>query len=188
MTPVHMSQSRFVHGGTCKYSNPNSYRWNITLLGYFDPTALGNITLGVSLDGQTQNHVVPNGESPRHGAFTYFEYFTLVQRELDSGNHTIIVEVLEASLSQTFGFRGFTYIPGFATLNDMHDLSAVSASTSSPSHGGGSGQSSHQEPLRGGAIAGVVVGAIAGICLIQLILWAAWRQIKERRTLSPAQA
>ncbi|KAF9062018.1 hypothetical protein BDP27DRAFT_1428371 [Rhodocollybia butyracea] len=168
--------------------------WNITLLGYFDSDAPGNITLGVSLDEQPQVQLDFSGEAQQSLVpFRYFEYFTLVQQESDSGNHTITVEVLEASLSQIFGFRGFTYIPGFATLNDMPDLSTPTASptsTSSPTTTAslsGPGQSSHRG-LHGGALAGVIVGAILGICLIELILWAAWRQIKRRRYLLPAQA
>ncbi|KAF9071255.1 hypothetical protein BDP27DRAFT_1362032 [Rhodocollybia butyracea] len=181
--------------------------WNITLLGFFDSSTSGNITLGVSLDEQTQARFEFEGD--RGGFLTsYFEYFTLVQQESDSGNHTITVEVLEASLSQAFSFRGFTYIPSFATLNDMPDLSVSTSSESSPATTssptstpsststssptstpslGDSGQSSHQE-LHGGAIAGIVVGALAGICIIELILWAAWRRIKKRRSPSPAQA
>ncbi|KAF9071245.1 hypothetical protein BDP27DRAFT_1446504 [Rhodocollybia butyracea] len=63
---------------------------------------------------------------------------------------------------------------------------STSSSTSTPSLGGSS-QSSHQE-LHGRAIAGIVVGALAGICIMELILWAAWRRIKKRRSPSPAQA
>ncbi|KAF9068601.1 hypothetical protein BDP27DRAFT_1326989 [Rhodocollybia butyracea] len=148
--------------------------WNVTLLGYFDPTASGNLTLGVSLDEQTQVQLEFEGEGQTSFS-NYFEYFTLVQQESDSGNHTITVEVLEASLSQILGFRGFTYIPGFATLNDMPDLSVSISSPVQPSHQG----------LHGGVIAGIVIGAIAGICLI---LWGAWWQAKKRRSRSPAQS
>ncbi|KAF9050954.1 hypothetical protein BDP27DRAFT_1514663 [Rhodocollybia butyracea] len=168
--------------------------WNITLLGYFDSDTSGNITLGVSLDEQPQVQLDFSGEAQQSLVpFRYFEYFTLVQQESDSGNHTITVEVLEASLSQIFGFRGFTYIPGFATLNEMPDLSTPTAShtsTSSPTTTpslSGPGQSPHPE-LHGGALSGVIVGAIFGICLTVLILWAAWRQIKRRKYLSPGQA
>ncbi|KAF9063756.1 hypothetical protein BDP27DRAFT_1426574 [Rhodocollybia butyracea] len=187
-------KSSAITGATMKFPFTG---WNITLLGYFDPTVPGNITLGVSLDEQTPVQLEFAGEM---GGFAedYFEYFTFVQQESNSGNHTITIEIQDASLDQIVGFCGFTYIPGFATLNDMPDFPAVSASavssstsisspTSSTPSLGGSVQS-HQEALHGKTIAGVVVGAIAGICLIELILWVAWRRIKRRRTLSPAQA
>ncbi|KAF9069382.1 hypothetical protein BDP27DRAFT_1363376 [Rhodocollybia butyracea] len=187
-------KSSAITGDTIKFPFTG---WNVTFLGFFDPTTSGNITLGVSLDEQTQMQLDFNNDIPfTSSSARYFEYFTLVQQESDSGNHTITVEILEASLSQTVSFRGFTYIPGFATLNDMPDLSVSTssslASTSSPTltpsgPSLGSGQSSHQE-LTGGAIAGVVVGAITGICLIGLILWAVWRRKKRRRSLLPAQA
>lgn len=41
--------------------------------------------------------------------------------------------------------------------------------------------------LHGGAIAGVVVGVIAGICLVGLILWAAIRRSKRSSDVLPAQ-
>ncbi|KAF9062059.1 hypothetical protein BDP27DRAFT_1428346 [Rhodocollybia butyracea] len=187
-----------ITGDTIKFAFTG---WNITLLGYFNPNTSGNITLGVSLDEQTQVQLDFKGEVAGVSS-SYFEYFTLVQQKSDSGNHTITIEVLEVSLSQIIGFRGFTYIPGFATLNDMPDLSvSVSfqpspASTSSthstsstlftsPSISSPVGPvlSSHQG-LHGGVIAGVVIGVISGICLI---LWVAWWQAKRRGSLSKAQ-
>ncbi|KAF9059247.1 hypothetical protein BDP27DRAFT_1371673 [Rhodocollybia butyracea] len=169
--------------------------WNITLLGLFNPSISGNITLGVSLDEEPKFQLEFIGGMQDQPPFYYFEYFTLVQ-ESDSGNHTIAIEVLEASLFQTFAFRGSTYVPGFATLDDMPDLSVLTSSNSptvptpsSTSTGslGGPGPSS-QQGLHGGAIAGVVVGAIAAICLIELILWAAWQQVKRRRSPASAQS
>ncbi|KAF9061270.1 hypothetical protein BDP27DRAFT_1369815 [Rhodocollybia butyracea] len=172
--------------------------WNITLLGYFSPSTAGNITLGISVDEQPQVPLEFNGAS-QTDALTYFEYFTLVD-EADSGNHAITIEVLEASLFQTFCFRGFTYIPDFATLNDLPDLSIPASTESSPTQTSSpastlsttsaapGGSSSHQG-LHGGAIAGVVVGVIvAMICLVGLIFWAMKRRAHKRLFLSPAQA
>ncbi|KAF9022772.1 hypothetical protein BDP27DRAFT_1377245 [Rhodocollybia butyracea] len=104
--------SSAITGATMKFPFTG---WNITLLGFFESTTLGNITLSVSLDEQTQVRLEFEGDSNNEFSSKssyYFEYFTLVQQESDSGNHTITVEVLEASLFQTFSFRGFTYIPG----------------------------------------------------------------------------
>ncbi|KAF9063753.1 hypothetical protein BDP27DRAFT_1426571 [Rhodocollybia butyracea] len=155
--------------------------WNITLLGCFDPAAAGNITLGVSIDEQAQVQLEFMGDTPGQSPHVYFEYFTLVP-ESESGNHTITVEVIDVSLSQVFGFRGFTYVPGFATLNDMPALSTSISSLPSTS-----GSSPHKG-LHGGAIAGVVIGAIAGLCLVGLILRVAIQRAKIRSSLSPAQA
>ncbi|KAF9063760.1 hypothetical protein BDP27DRAFT_1451108 [Rhodocollybia butyracea] len=147
--------------------------WNVTLLGPLSPGFIDTgITLGVTVDEQAQIQLSFD-KTATEIDYVYFEFFTLVQ-ESDSGNHTITVEVLEIGTGDSFDFHGFTYIPGFDTLNDMPDLS-VSISPNK-SHG-----------LHGGAIAGVVVGVIAGICLVGLILWAAIRRSKRSSDVLPAQ-
>ncbi|KAF9061273.1 hypothetical protein BDP27DRAFT_1429157 [Rhodocollybia butyracea] len=164
--------------------------WNITLLGYFDSSTLGNITLGISVDEQAEFQLKFSGLSQAASrGLAYFEYFTLVD-EANSGNHIITVNILEASLFQMFCFRGFTYIPDFATLNDLPDLSVPASSSPTSTSSTTSampGPSSHQG-LHDGAIAGVVVGVIAMICLVGVIFWVMKRRAQKGLSLSPAQA
>jgi hypothetical protein len=172
-------------------------------LTIFNQTAGGNITVAVTIDGQTPQQITASS-TLTDDAITLGGYDDRVELyhplfnfplDNDAGNHTVNIQLLSLSEFQVFDLRGFTYVPSFQFLNSATSIvpekitaggpgnSGPNSTGSGGTDSGNNGSSGGSKKLSTGIIVGAVIASVLGLALLVTagIMVFRRRQRQERR-------
>ncbi|KAF9077606.1 hypothetical protein BDP27DRAFT_1253642 [Rhodocollybia butyracea] len=154
---------------------------NISVYGFFEWTAMGSISLDFTLDGKTTSSIlfVPTGTTTSVLETTQ-QFFSAAN--IEAGNHTLLMNVTQATGNQSFVFDYLTYTPSFSFLATKPNFTASITSPSVASSTPSSTSTSHK--LNAAAIiGGVSAGVVVALVLATIVLVKFRREQRQKNEL-----